>query len=202
MSRIDLRIAALAGQVTAAATLAAAAARAGRSGWLYGRPSRGGGRTARAVASDVARIWESASLHSPAGRHAVRLAVVVAGTELLVQRLGLPRGYWAVVAAATVLRPSFGATFTRGAERALGTLAGVVIATLIADAIDPGGWAIVAVVGVLAFYTFAVFPRELRGRRRRADGGDRVPAARGRSRHRRRSRSIAGSTPRSGRQSG
>jgi uncharacterized membrane protein YccC len=157
LSRIDLRVAALAGQVTAAATLAAAASRAGRSGWLYGRPSRGGGRTARAVASDFARIWESASLHSPAGRHALRLAIVVAGTELLVQRLALPRGYWAVVAAATVLRPSFGATFTRGAERALGTLAGVVIATLIADAIDPGGWGIVVVVAVLAFGTFAVF---------------------------------------------
>src|SRR6202012_4434685 len=64
---------------------------------------------------------------------------------------------WAVVAAATVLRPSFGATFTRGAERALGTLAGVVIATLIADAIDPGGWGIVVVVGVLAFGTYTVF---------------------------------------------
>src|SRR6202012_5737128 len=34
VARIDLRIAALAGQVTAAATLAAAASRAGRSGWL------------------------------------------------------------------------------------------------------------------------------------------------------------------------
>lgn len=158
VSRIDRRIAALAGEVTAAAALAAAATRAGRSGWVYGRPSLGGGRALRALASDLGRIRESASLHSPAGRHAVRLAVVVAGTELLVQRLALPRGYWAVVAAATVLRPSFGATFTRGAERALGTLAGVVIATLIADAIDPGGWAIVAVVGVLALYTFAVFP--------------------------------------------
>ncbi len=158
VSRIDRRIAALTGEVTAAAALAAAATRAGRSGWVYGRPSLGGGRALRALASDLGRIRESASLHSPAGRHAVRLAVVVAGTELLVQRLALPRGYWAVVAAATVLRPSFGATFTRGAERALGTLAGVVIATLIADAIDPGGWAIVAVVGVLALYTFAVFP--------------------------------------------
>ncbi len=62
------------------------------------------------------------------------------------------------MAAATVLRPSFGATFTRGAERVLGTVCGVVVATLIADAIDPGGWAIVGVVGVLSIYTYAVFP--------------------------------------------
>jgi uncharacterized membrane protein YccC len=99
-----------------------------------------------------------ASLHSAAGRHAVRLAVVVALTELLVQRIALPRAYWAVVAASTVLRPGFGATFTRGAERVLGTLAGVVIATLIAVAIDPGGWGVVAVVAILAYCTYAVFP--------------------------------------------
>lgn len=155
-ARIDQRIAALAGQVRAAASLAAEAMRGGRSGWLYGRPSPGGGRAARLL-DDLGRIWDSVSLHDPAGRHALRLVVVVAGTELLVQRLALPRGYWAVVAAATILRPSFGATFTRGAERVLGTCGGVVIATLIAQAIDPGGWGIVAVVGVLAFCTYAVF---------------------------------------------
>jgi uncharacterized membrane protein YccC len=83
---------------------------------------------------------------------------VVALTELLVQRVALPRAYWAVVAAATVLRPGFGATFTRGAERMLGTLVGVVIATLIAVAIDPGGWGVVVVVAILAYCTYAVFP--------------------------------------------
>ena len=100
----------------------------------------------------------NATLHTAAGRHALRLAVVVALTELLVQRVALPRGYWAVVAAATVLRPEFAATFTRGAERVLGTSAGVVVATLIAVALDPSGWGVVAVVGALAFVTYAVFP--------------------------------------------
>ena len=83
---------------------------------------------------------------------------MVALTELLVQRVALPRAYWAVVAAASVLRPDFGATFTRGAERVVGTSAGVVISTLIAVALDPSGWGVVAVVGVLAFVTYAVFP--------------------------------------------
>ena len=40
----------------------------------------------------------------------------------------------------------------------LGTCVGVVIATLIAVAIDPSGWGVVAVVAVLAFVTYAVFP--------------------------------------------
>jgi uncharacterized membrane protein YccC len=85
------------------------------------------------------------------------LALVVAGTELLTQALAIPRGYWAVVAAATVLQPSFGATFTRGAERMLGTVVGVVIATLIAVAIDPAGWGVVVTIGILAVLTYTVF---------------------------------------------
>ena len=44
-----------------------------------------------------------------------------------------------VVAAATILRPEFGATFTRGAERALGTCLGVALAGAIAVTLHPGG---------------------------------------------------------------
>jgi uncharacterized membrane protein YccC len=57
-----------------------------------------------------------------------------------------------------VLRPEFGATVTRGAERMAGTVVGVVVATFIAVGLDPSGWGIVAVVGALAWGTYAVFP--------------------------------------------
>lgn len=157
---LDGRLAALIGQVTAAARLAAAVHAPDRSGIVtpIGRPTLGSHRIRRQLGSDLARMRANATLHSAAGRHALRLAVVVALTELLVQRVALPRAYWAVVAAATVLRPDFGATFTRGAERVVGTSAGVVISTLIAVALDPGGWGVVAVVGILAFFTYAVYP--------------------------------------------
>jgi uncharacterized membrane protein YccC len=156
---LDQRLAALIGQVTAAARLAAALHSPGSDGGaIPGRPSLGTRRLGSQLAADVRRMRSGASLHTAAGRHAVRLAVVVALTELLVQRVALPRAYWAVVAASTVLRPSFGQTFTRGAERVLGTMAGVVIATLIAVALDPSGWGVVAVVAVLAWCTYAVFP--------------------------------------------
>jgi uncharacterized membrane protein YccC len=140
--------------------LAAALPAPGRSGLAapFGRPTRGTRRIGRQLALDINRMRTGANRHTAAGRHALRLAVVVALTELLVQRVALPRAYWAVVAASTVLRPGFGATFTRGAERVLGTCAGVVIATLIAVAIDPGGWGVVAVVAILAYCTYAVFP--------------------------------------------
>jgi uncharacterized membrane protein YccC len=155
--RIETLLAGLRGQIAAARRLAERSQ--GRDGARRrARPTRGSRSPLAGTGTDLRRIRASATLDSAAGRHAVRLAAVVAGTELLVQRVGLPRGYWAVVAAATVLRPEFSATITRAAERLGGTLAGVVIATLIAVALHPGGWAIVAIVGVLAWATFALFP--------------------------------------------
>jgi uncharacterized membrane protein YccC len=162
LERVDERLGALIGQVAAAARLAAAIDAPGGRLLLVGRPTLGGRglwlRTAYRIRGDFRQIRANATLQSAAGRHALRLALVVAGTELFTQRVGLPRGYWAVVAAATVLRPSFGATFTRGAERVLGTCVGVVVASLIAVVLDPSGWGLVAVVALLAFLTYAVFP--------------------------------------------
>ncbi len=162
LERVDERLGALIGQVSAAARLAAAIDAPGAQLMLVGRPTLGGRglrlRLFYRLRGDFRQIRANATLQSAAGRHALRLAVVVAGTELLTQRVALPRGYWAVVAAATVLRPSFGATFTRGAERMLGTCVGVVLASLIAVVLDPSGWGLVAVVALLAFLTYAVFP--------------------------------------------
>ncbi len=170
--RLEDRAAALIGQTSATARIAVAMqapdgrrTRAERRRYLeqlpaltpVGRPSAGARIHRSRLQENVHRMRQNATLESAAGRHAVRLAVVVAGTELLILVVALPRGYWAVVAAATVLRPGFSATFTRGAERMLGTLAGVVIASLIAVAIDPNGWGLVAVVAVLSFGTYTFF---------------------------------------------
>ena len=148
--------AALAGQLDAAVRLAAQAGR--DRPWAAVRPSRGSSRAFERARSDLEQLLANVSLRTAAGRHAARLVAVVAVAELLAQHTPLPRGYWAVVAAATVLRPEFGATFTRGAERMLGTVLGVVLATLIVVGLDPSGWGIVLVVGLLATATYALFP--------------------------------------------
>jgi uncharacterized membrane protein YccC len=62
-----------------------------------------------------------------------------------------------VVAVATTLRPEFGATFTRGTERVLGTCLGVGLAGAIAVALHPTGAATIAIVGLMAFAGYAVF---------------------------------------------
>ncbi len=161
-SRVDQRLGALVGQVCAAARMAATIDQPQVRLLVVGRPTLGSrgalARLAYRLRTDYRQMRAHASLRAAAGRHAVRLAAVVAGTELLTQRVALPRGYWAVVAAATVLRPGFGATFTRGAERVLGTCLGVLIASLIAVALNPGGWWLVLVVGLLSYCSYAVFP--------------------------------------------
>jgi uncharacterized membrane protein YccC len=150
-------VAALGGQLRAAARLTTQSARPPGLRYLF-HPSLGSRSPRHQLAADVRRLRASATLSSATGRHAVRLAVAVTLTELVAQRLHLPRGYWAVIAAATALRPEFGATFTRGAERLLGTTVGVIAATLIAVALQPAGWGLVVVIGLLAWATYAVFP--------------------------------------------
>ncbi|HEX4009496.1 MAG TPA: FUSC family protein [Solirubrobacteraceae bacterium] len=150
------RLAALAGQLRAVAALARAAGKDGE--WRARRPL---GRTTRPwlrLREDLAQLRANASLDSPAGRHAVRLGVVVPVAEIIARELPLQRSYWVAVAAATVLRPEFGATFTRGTERALGTCLGVGLAGAITVALHPAGGVSVVMVGILAWLGFAVFP--------------------------------------------
>ena len=150
------RLAALAGQLRAIGALAVAA---GEGGTLRERrPRPQAVRMRDSVAADLAQIRANASRASPAGRHALRLAVVVLLAELISRHLPLQRGYWMVVAAATTLRPEFGATFTRGIERAIGTCLGVGLAGAIAVALHPAGAVTVLLVGALAWAGYSMFP--------------------------------------------
>ncbi|MGA2924809.1 MAG: FUSC family protein [Solirubrobacteraceae bacterium] len=150
------RLAALSGQLRAVATMAPAAGAA--SGLRSRRPRPRTVRPLKRLRPDLGQLRATASLQSPVGRHAVRLAVVVTVAELASRQLPLQRSYWMVVAAATVLRPEFGATFTRGAERALGTCLGVALAGAIAVTLHPGSPATVAIVGLVAWAGYATFP--------------------------------------------
>ena len=155
-SPLTRRLSALAGQVRAVAALAVAA---GESGTLRERrPRRAAGGVREQATADLAQIRANASLQSPAGRHALRLAVVILISEVISRHVPLSRGYWMVVAAATTLRPEFGATFTRGTERVLGTCLGVGLAGAIAVALHPAGALTTVIVGLLAWAGYALFP--------------------------------------------
>ncbi|HET8977761.1 MAG TPA: FUSC family protein [Solirubrobacteraceae bacterium] len=154
--QISRRAAALAGQGRAIGSLAPAAGRGG--GLRSRRPFSRTNHPLARLRGYTGQVRANASLQSPAGRHALRLAVIVPAATVIARGLPLDRSYWLVVAAATTLRPEFGATFTRGTERAVGTCLGVALAGGIAVAAHPAGGVTVALVGVLAFAAYAVFP--------------------------------------------
>ncbi len=150
------RLDALAGQLRAMARQAPAAAEHGSL--LERRPRAAGARPQDAVRSSLRQLRANATLQSPAGRHALRLAVVVVLSATLAQHIPLQRSYWLIVAAAAVLRPEFAATFTRGGERILGTCAGVALAGAIVVGLHPSLGLVVPIVGVLGLAAYSVFP--------------------------------------------
>jgi uncharacterized membrane protein YccC len=113
-------------------------------------------RPALIAHAPLAILRANLSLSSPAFRHGVRLGVTLAVATALYRVLDLPRGYWVPLTVAFVLRPDFGGTFTRGAQRYAGTIVGVVTATALTALLDPGDWTLVALVGVFAVGVYAL----------------------------------------------
>lgn len=105
----------------------------------------------------VAALRAGTARDAPAWRHAARLAVVVPLADVMASAAGLPRSYWVALTAALVLKPDYGSTVGRGAARALGTGAGVLVAGLLAATLHPGPAATVAVVSVLSALAFTSF---------------------------------------------
>ncbi|MGH9043591.1 MAG: FUSC family protein [Acidimicrobiales bacterium] len=96
-------------------------------------------------------------LDSSVARHALRLTIVVVVAEAIGHASGLPHGYWIALTASVVLRPDFSVTIARGMARTLGTVIGVVLATLFAVAIAPSHVAIGLSAMVLCTAACAVF---------------------------------------------
>ena len=85
----------------------------------------------------LATLRANATLQSPFGRHALRVGLTLLAACTLEHTLPLPRAYWIPLTAAIVLRPDFGATFTRGIARVSGTFLGALGASLIALLLRP-----------------------------------------------------------------
>jgi uncharacterized membrane protein YccC len=87
----------------------------------------------------------------------LRLAVVTALAEVVVQTSGLAHGYWAVLTIFIVLRPDYSSTLQRGLQRAAGTAigAGLGICTVLVGRLGPG--ALLGGIAVSLLVAYAVF---------------------------------------------
>ncbi|WP_330338817.1 FUSC family protein [Streptomyces sp. NBC_00557] len=115
-----------------------------------GRPPALGIRTARAARNVV--------LSANSWRYGVRLALCIAVAQALVSLVPVPRSYWVALTITFVLKPDFGSVFSRALLRALGTVAGLVIAAVVLAEV-PLGWWDVPVMLVLAPLIPALTPR-------------------------------------------
>ncbi|MFI1832338.1 FUSC family protein [Streptomyces olivaceoviridis] len=115
-----------------------------------GRPAALGIRTARAARNVV--------LSANSWRYGVRLAVCIGIAQALVSLIPVPRSYWVALTITFVLKPDFGSVFSRALLRALGTVAGLLIAAVVLAEV-PLGWWDVPVLFLLAPLIPALTPR-------------------------------------------
>jgi len=115
-----------------------------------GRPAALSVRAARAARNVV--------LSANSWRYGLRLALCIGLAQVLVSAIPVPRSYWVALTITFVLKPDFGSVFSRALLRALGTVAGLVIAAAVLSAV-PRGWWDVPVMLVLAPLIPALTPR-------------------------------------------
>jgi uncharacterized membrane protein YccC len=116
------------------------------------------------------RVVANLSWRSSALRHGIRLAAAVSLAALIGDLTGLQRSYWIGLTAVVVLRPDFASTFSRGTARALGTLVGVGVASLLALTLPIHGVGLDFIVGIfvaaaaiLLFASYAAFSVAITG---------------------------------------
>ncbi|HEY4244644.1 MAG TPA: FUSC family protein [Kofleriaceae bacterium] len=97
------------------------------------------------------RAWRDSAVV----RHAVRAAIVAFASVAITRALQLERGYYVTVTALLLLQPYRAATITKGLQRIAGTVAGGVLASLLAAALHEPYLIMVAVL-VLAGTSAAV----------------------------------------------
>jgi len=97
-----------------------------------------------------ARLLANLSLDSTVFRHAVRMALCLALGDTLGRGLGLQRTYWIPMTIAIVLKPDFTGTFARGVLRIAGTMAGLVVATVLFRFVHAG---VATDIALMALFT-------------------------------------------------
>jgi uncharacterized membrane protein YccC len=138
---------ALAGQLRAVQDLAAHTTRAG--GAEFERREAAQPWRLRA-AGTLSTLAANLRVGSPSFRHGVRLSVCVLMGQTVARVLNPERPYWIPMTIALVLKPDFTTTFSRGWQRVLGTLAGLLISTALFDFFHPTLALEIAFVGAFA----------------------------------------------------
>ncbi|MGC9541998.1 FUSC family protein [Streptomyces sp. UG1] len=111
-----------------------------------------------ALNTRAARALRGVTLSAASWRYGLRLALCIGLAQTLVSIVPVPRSYWVALTITFVLKPDFGSVFSRALLRALGTVAGLVVAAAVLAEV-PRGWWDVPVLLLLAPLVPALTPR-------------------------------------------
>ncbi|MEU6354077.1 FUSC family protein [Streptomyces sp. NPDC047072] len=88
----------------------------------------------------AARAARNVALSAASWRYGLRLALCIGLAQALVSLIPVPRSYWVALTITFVLKPDFGSVFSRALLRALGTVAGLVVAAAVLSEVPRGWW--------------------------------------------------------------
>ncbi|MER5295615.1 FUSC family protein [Streptomyces pharetrae] len=111
-----------------------------------------------ALRTRAALATRNVLLSAASWRYGLRLALCIGLAQVLVSTVAVPRSYWVALTITFVLKPDFGSVFSRALLRALGTVAGLVVAAAVLSQV-PRGWWDVLVLFLLAPLIPALTPR-------------------------------------------
>ncbi|MFI5872129.1 FUSC family protein [Streptomyces sp. NPDC051445] len=106
----------------------------------------------------AARAARDVALSAASWRYGLRLALCVGLAQVLVSSIPVPRSYWVALTITFVMKPDFGSVFSRALLRALGTVAGLVVAAAVLSQVPRGWWDVPAML-LLAPLVPALTPR-------------------------------------------
>src|SRR3954470_23369415 len=91
------------------------------------------------------------SFRSAVFRHALRIAIGVGLGDAIGHSISWDRSYWIPMTVAVILKPDFTTTISRGALRLLGTVTGLMLATVLYHAIPGTAFTQLLLVGIFTF---------------------------------------------------
>lgn len=106
----------------------------------------------------AARATRDVALSAASWRYGLRLALCIGLAQVLVSSVPVPRSYWVALTITFVMKPDFGSVFSRALLRALGTVAGLVVAAAVLSQVPRGWWDVPAML-LLAPLIPALTPR-------------------------------------------
>ncbi|GGR73894.1 membrane protein [Streptomyces humidus] len=106
----------------------------------------------------AARAARDVALSAASWRYGLRLALCIGLAQVLVSTVPVPRSYWVALTITFVMKPDFGSVFSRALLRALGTVAGLVVAAAVLSQVPRGWWDVPAML-LLAPLIPALTPR-------------------------------------------